>query len=119
MKKLVLFLMVLVAGLLLGGCGVIRAQDRQTYFNGAVLVEYQQKAAPRDDSLTFWFYDKGTYDISFVSTRWSLRGNDVPQDFQIIVESSPRAYIVKPYRLPNYLTITIEHSGAKESREFK
>ncbi len=106
----------LVIGMLCAGCTKIKSIDKYMYFDGAVIVEYQESYAGKDEIVTFEFYEKGTYKIHFEGKYYK---SETPQDFTRIVKTAPQKYIIKRWRLPNHLTVTIEYNGAAETHEFK
>lgn len=95
-------------------------ESKAMFFNGDVVVEYlQQSQRGTKDYVTFKFYQKGEYKVSFSLTK-SGRGQDkLPPNFSLIVDTSPREYVVEQEILPDSLTITIKRNGVVEGKNFQ
>jgi len=116
MKKL--FVLTLLLFLTVGCTAQYESKGR--YFNGDVVVEYlQQAAAGTKDYVTFKFYKKGEYKINFSVTKRGRGTDKLPENFTLLVENTPREYIVTQKILPDFITVTIENNGITESNDFK
>ena len=121
LRKLSLFVGLVVGIALLAGCEPRQYFAKGSYFDGAVIAEYKQsRAREMQDYLTFRFYEKGTYEISFsITPNKGGRGQDkIPQNFTKIIELAPREIVVEQYVLPDFLRITITKEGKSESHDF-
>jgi len=113
--------MLLIGMVAIAGCQPPEYFSKSSYFDGAVIVEYKQsRMRGTNDYLTFRFYEKGNYDISFSTThRGGCFGeNRIPQNFTKTIEVPPREIVVEQYILPNFLQITITRNGKSESHDF-
>lgn len=121
-KRLFLFAALIVAITVLGGCGHREYFSKSSYFDGDVVVEYKQsRSRETNDYLTFRFYEKGAYKISFSITPGERgRGKDnVPKNFTKTIDSPPREIVIEQYVLPDFLRVTIDKNGKSESHDFK
>ena len=127
MKKSLILLVafVLITSFALSACSNIRADSEQTYFDGSVLVKYQQFSSNVNDMMSFTFYDPGKYHIAFKWTPGKSsplgRGPEyMPKDRDVTIKKSPRTILVSQYILPDYITVTITNSsGQVESHDFQ
>ncbi|MDO8537032.1 MAG: hypothetical protein Q7R94_02190 [bacterium] len=123
LRKLSLFAGLILGIALLASCGRSPSEyfSKGSYFDGAVIAEYKQNTAHgTNDYLTFRFYEKGTYKISFSITpdKGDRHRDKIPQNFTETIEVAPREIIVEQYILPDFLRITITKDGKSESRDF-
>lgn len=121
LRKLSLFVGLVIGVALLAGCKHRQYFAEGSYFDGAVIAEYKQsRARGSNDYLTFRFYEKGTYEISFsITPDKGGRGQDkIPQNFTKTIEVAPREIVVEQYILPDFLRITITKDGKSESHDF-
>jgi hypothetical protein len=121
MKNINLFFVIclIIGTALFVGCG--RGYfAKNSYFNGAVIVEYEQNTMHgTEDYLTFHFKEKGTYEISFSITPGG--GSDqknVPNNITKVIEATPHEFVIEQYILPSYLRIMITKDGKSESHDF-
>lgn len=122
MSKIRTFLLLaLLFVLSLSACSTVRAQSAATYFDGEILVEYNQfNKSGISDYLEITFYKEGTYDLYFFyNEEHSSRRGDLPEDFTFTVEDSPRVLIVEEYVLADFLTIRIDGPSGTESHNFQ
>lgn len=95
-------------------------ESKAMFFNGDVVVEYlQQSERMTKDYVTFKFYQRGEYDISFSLTKSGRGRDELPSNFSLTVDTLPREYIVEQKILPDFLTITIKRDGVAESKNFQ
>jgi len=120
-RKPSLFACLILGFAFLVGCGSGEFFAKGSYFDGAAIVEYKQsRERGRNDYLTFRFYEKGTYAISFSITPDKYgRGQDkIPQNFTKTIEVAPREIVVEQYVLPDFLRVTITKDEKSESHDF-
>lgn len=119
MKSWFFVLVLAVFAFMTTGCNK-QYESKAMFFNGDVVVEYlQQSQRGTKDYVTFEFYQRGEYDISFSLTK-SGRGKDkLPPNFSLTVDTPPRKYIVEQEILPDFLTITMKKNGVEESKNFQ
>lgn len=111
----------LVLSIAVAGCRSKEYFTKGSYFDGAVIAEYKRSTAiGTNDYLTFRFYEKGTYEISFLIT--SGKGghgqDNVLQDFTKVIEVVPHEIFIEQYILPDSLQIRITKDGKSESHNF-
>lgn len=121
-KCTVLVVLALIIALSATGC--ISYQSKATYFGGSVLVEYYQiKGSQESDNLTFTFYDTGKYHVSFSTTPGTynfIYAKYMPTDRDIVIDKTPRVYLIEQYILPDYVRITITKDGdVPETHDFQ
>jgi len=119
MKRFVILISV-VSVMFLAGCQN-EYFSKRSYFDDAVIVEYKQsRSRENDDYLTFRFYEKGAYQISFSITpgKGGRGQKDIPKNFTEVVKKAPRESMVRQYVLPDFLRITITRSGVTEINDF-
>jgi len=94
--------------------------SKSSYFDGAVIVEYNTRAKGISAYLTFRFYEKGTYEVSFSITpdKRGRHRDKIPQNFTKTIEVAPREIVIKQYILPDFLRVTIVKDGESESHDF-
>ncbi len=120
-QKLSLFVGIILVATIFVGCGQREYFAKGSYFDGAVIAEYKQNGTPgTNDYLTFRFYEKGTYEISFsiVPGKGGNHQDKLPQNIKKIIEVTPREIIIEQYVLPDFLRITIVKDGKSESHDF-
>ncbi len=125
MKKLFSALLLLVCSLTLISC-TRRYESKSDYFDGNVLVEYNQTTQNGvDDSLVFTFNEKGDYTVSFSYTKgyednaYNKGQHTLPEDFTITVTDDTKTKVISQYVLPGFLTVTITHNDVTESHDFQ
>lgn len=115
LQKLRLCLVVLVLVLAIFTSCAPERFAKNSYFDGAVIVEYRQSyAVGSNDYLTFRFYEKGAYEVSFKGRVFS----STPKNFTKTIEVAPREIVIKQRALPDVLQITILKDGKSESHKF-
>jgi hypothetical protein len=120
MMKRFAVLAALACVVLLGACSR-EYFSKGSYFDGAVIVEYKQSSSRGSaDYLTFRFYEKGTYQVTFsITPGKGGRGQDkIPQNFTRTFDEAPREVLVKQYILPDFLRVTITKEGKTEINDF-
>jgi hypothetical protein len=98
--------------------------DRKaSFFDGAAVATYMQtRDSYTNDYISIVFYEPGNYLVMF-STPPSIHSNgggDMPVNFrkEIAAGAGPREVVVRQYRIPNYVRITIVRTdGTDESHD--
>jgi len=118
-RRIFLFFLLVLTMALVIGCAR-EYFSKESYFNSAVIIEYKQTTARgQNDYLTFRFYEKGIYEISFSITPGKRDSpKHLPKGFTKVIEAVPREFVIKQYILPDFLRVTIARNGKSESHDF-
>jgi hypothetical protein len=125
MRRFLVLILILTLSLSLTSCRTYNS--KADYFDGNVLVEYNQTTRRgEDDTITFTFYEKGDYNVKFSYTDGNKRGatalsgpTTLPDDFTFTVTDNPRTKVISQYVLPGFLTVAITHNDTTETHDFK
>jgi hypothetical protein len=116
--------LLILAATLLVGCDQTY-NSKASYFDGKVLVEYQQQEARgTNDSITLTFYAPGPYHVAFSETpgkkgRSSRSTGVMPKDFDTTINETPRVQVITQSVIPDYLRVTITQHNVNEAHDFQ
>lgn len=100
MKKILMLIVVIVSFVALAGCTEDTLEhDFKTYFDGAVIVEFEVNSGNVGDYVRFEFYEIGNFTVDV------KKGN--LKDFEVDVDKVPKVVVKTKSNLLRYLKITI------------